>query len=532
MTTATQEASGRTEDDQLVEAVRAGDDAAFAELYRRYHPRVAAYIRRMVRDHGRSEDVAQDTFLNALRRMRATEGPIAFRPWIFEIARNASIDLHRRASRTDEVSIDAEGGLAPADSLRLIHASGPDRAVLVNECLEQIQGAFDGLSDTHHRILVMRELEGLSYAEIGRRTGLTRPAVESALFRARRRLEQEYAEIDTGVRCDATGRAIARLAEGVESRRDRRLVARHVRRCSACRCQAAALDVRPGAALRIAGLLPLPLAWKRRRHDGDLAGSSGQAGHVAGTQGAATWLPAAAHAAESVGGAWGKTAIVIAAAVIAGGGGAAVITSGLTGVGSPGVASESEGSSEGRGDAATAIFGPGRALDPFGPALLPGAPQPGVSAPGGTGDPGTIVPGESGAPPRAGSPEGAPLPTSGPGSDPAPGVPAPAAPRVDAPAIESPRVDDPTPEQQAPQAPAKPSPPDITAPRAEAPEPPAADAPKQPQAPSAPPLRTSAPAAPEAPPAPAAGAPAAPAAPSAPSAPAAPRPRGLPSAPE
>nr|MBA2506896.1 sigma-70 family RNA polymerase sigma factor [Thermoleophilaceae bacterium] len=244
MTTATREASGRTEDDQLVEAVRAGDDAAFSELYLRYQPRIAAYVRGMVRDSGAAEDIAQEAFMSALRRMRATTAPIAFRPWIFEIARNASIDLHRRGSRAQEVSMDADNGLRPADHLRLVHAAAPEHAVIAKERLDHLQGAFDELSQTHHQILVMRELEGLSYKQIGQRTGLTRPAVESALFRARRRLEQEYDDIDSGARCDAMGGAIARLAEGIDSPRDRRRLGRHMRRCAPCRRQAAEMNVR------------------------------------------------------------------------------------------------------------------------------------------------------------------------------------------------------------------------------------------------------------------------------------------------
>ena len=76
----------------------------------------------------------------------------------------------------------------------------------------------------------MRELEGLAYREIAERMELTRPAVESTLFRARRKLEHEYEEIETGRRCSAILGTIARLAEGVESERDRRRLDRHMGR--------------------------------------------------------------------------------------------------------------------------------------------------------------------------------------------------------------------------------------------------------------------------------------------------------------
>ena len=90
--------------------------------------------------------------------------------------------------------MDADDGLRASDRTRLVGLDGsPDAALITKERLDHLQGAFDELSDVHTRVLVMRELEGMSYREIGQKLDLTRPAVESALFRARRRLESEYA---------------------------------------------------------------------------------------------------------------------------------------------------------------------------------------------------------------------------------------------------------------------------------------------------------------------------------------------------
>src|SRR3954447_24812082 len=97
-------------DEALVAAVRLGDDRAFEHLYARYQRRIAAYVHGMVGDHGRAEDVTQEIFISALRRMRATDRPIAFRPWVYEIAKNACIDQFRRSRRTEEVPFDPAGG--------------------------------------------------------------------------------------------------------------------------------------------------------------------------------------------------------------------------------------------------------------------------------------------------------------------------------------------------------------------------------------------------------------------------------------
>ena len=207
--------------------------------------------------------------MSALRRLRQTDSEINFKPWIFEIARNAAIDQYRRNVRTDEVSIDIEGGFAPSEVSRVVRPRGPDSSMLDKQRLDHLRGALDELSDTHHRIIVMRELEGLSYREIGEKMELTPAAVESTLFRARRKLEHEYSQLDTGRRCQLMGAVIGRLAEGLDSDRDRRRLDRHARRCSSCRRRSRQLGVEPmlprhSIAARAAAVLPLPLFLRRR----------------------------------------------------------------------------------------------------------------------------------------------------------------------------------------------------------------------------------------------------------------------------
>src|SRR4051812_34677505 len=263
--------AGELTDHQLVTAVRAGDDRAFERLYERYHRRIAAYIYGMVNDYARAEDIAQDVFMSALRRMRETDRSIAFKPWIYEIAKNACIDQFRRSRRAEEVSYDADDGLAAADYGRLV-TTGPTPDVAVDQkmSLDHLCGAFGGLSETHHEILVMRELEGLSYREIGERLGMSRPSVESTLFRARRRLTEEYEELVSGARCQRI-QAIITGASGTEpGARDQRRLARHIPLCQPCRRRArlAGLDIpvtaAPPVRARIAASLPLPLFLRKR----------------------------------------------------------------------------------------------------------------------------------------------------------------------------------------------------------------------------------------------------------------------------
>jgi RNA polymerase sigma factor (sigma-70 family) len=271
----------RTEstDCELVAATRDGDDAAFEELYARYRPRIAAYVRGMVRDEGRAEDLTQEAFLSALRRLSETDSEIAFKPWLYRIARNEAIDHHRRSTRAEEISMDAERGLRSSDHVRLVDAVAPDRALVAKERLDHLCGAFDELSDVQSRVIVMRELEGRSYREIAEELDISRQAVEGALFRARRRLESEYAQLAEGRRCAGMRTTIARLAEGVGTSTDEGRLARHARRCSLCRRRARELGVEPLSTLarvrsKLAALLPLP--WGMQSGGGPVAGLLGE----------------------------------------------------------------------------------------------------------------------------------------------------------------------------------------------------------------------------------------------------------------
>jgi RNA polymerase sigma factor (sigma-70 family) len=253
--------------------------------------------------------------------MRETERPIAFKPWIYEIAKNACIDQFRRSRRAEEVSIDADEGLGAVDTAKLHSVdSTPDAAVDTKQTLDNLCGAFGGLSETHHEILVLRELEGLSYREIGERMGLSRPSVESTLFRARRRLTEEYDELVSGERCHRIQGIIVTAGGSSVGARDQRRLQRHIAHCQPCRREARlagletavlARPVREVVAARVAALLPFPFLFKGRK-----------------AEIAANWTGPVATMSEPMVAGWSKaaTAAVILVAG-AGAGGAATVVS-------------------------------------------------------------------------------------------------------------------------------------------------------------------------------------------------------------
>jgi RNA polymerase sigma factor (sigma-70 family) len=167
-----------TSEQELIEAARIGDDRSFEELYARYRDRIDVFIRGRIRDHARAEDVGQEVFISALRRLCSSDQEIAFKPWIYEIAKNACIDEHRRSQRRHEVSLDAEAELSSGHGALLSIAPTPPAAMESKQKLDDLRSAFGGLSKNHHQLLVMREFEGLSYDEIGRRMGMSLQMVE------------------------------------------------------------------------------------------------------------------------------------------------------------------------------------------------------------------------------------------------------------------------------------------------------------------------------------------------------------------
>lgn len=411
-----------TDDHDLVAGIRAGDDRAFEVLYERYQPRMALYIRGMVQDHGRSEDITQEVFISALRRIRETDTEIVAKPWLYEIAKNACIDAFRRSRNTNEVSFDAQDALRADDHGRLADARAtPDMAVDTKLDLDNLRGAFGGLSDTHHQIIVMRELEGRSYRDIGDRLGMSRPAVESTLFRARRRLEEEYDELVSGKRCvrvrgiiDAGGRS-----PGV---RDQRRLDRHISHCQPCRRHAlmAGMDLearpaRSSVAARIAAFLPLPALWRR-------SGGEDAPTHALGATGQSSVAQWSANVASTVDpatlGGWGKAVFAAATVAVAGmGAGAAIserdavrdfLSNGGAGSTAPGHRWENGGVTDRAGGASEQRTASGKRFKDSGP----GTKVPGKSTTATRGASGSGA--ASGKPPRrepgSGAPGGKPKP--------------------------------------------------------------------------------------------------------------------------
>src|SRR5436189_3886529 len=166
-------ASQAAEDGQLVRAATAGDATAFTGLYERYGRMVhGLLLARVSRDE--AEDLVQDVFLTAWRRLDTLRDPAAFGGWIAMIARNRAIDFHRRAP--DHVQL-PDGLVARDETNALAEAGG---------ILEIIRS----LPEAYRETLVLRLVEGLTGPEIAARTGLTAASVRVNLHRGMKLLRE------------------------------------------------------------------------------------------------------------------------------------------------------------------------------------------------------------------------------------------------------------------------------------------------------------------------------------------------------
>jgi RNA polymerase sigma-70 factor, ECF subfamily len=172
-----------TSDETLVERARSGDLASFEELVARYRDLIVRVTTRIVGPSD-AEDVAQDTFLRAFHRLRQFRGDAPFRSWLLRIARNSALNAlsERGAGGETPPQHDPGGeqledpGRPPAEELEV--AERRDRLAL--KLLE--------IQPTHRTVLVLRDLEGLSYEEIADVTQAPLGSVKGWIFRARREL--------------------------------------------------------------------------------------------------------------------------------------------------------------------------------------------------------------------------------------------------------------------------------------------------------------------------------------------------------
>lgn len=200
----------RTTDDELIQAVLAGSDGAFADLVERFQDRVCRLLSRFTRDRGEVEDLAQEVFVKVFRKLHTFQADSGLYTWIYRVAVNTANDHFARRSRRRLRLLDDEDGLAGGGRLR-DGSSAPSEPLLDAEVRAVTRAIVDDLPEKYRTVLVLREYEDLSYTAMAEVLGISIGTVESRLFRARQRfkdaLQRRFPELVPGSRHEGHKRA-------------------------------------------------------------------------------------------------------------------------------------------------------------------------------------------------------------------------------------------------------------------------------------------------------------------------------------
>lgn len=178
------------EERRIIAQVCAGDTNAFEALVVAYQKQVYNLALRTVGNEEDAADMTQEVFLRAYRALGTFRGESKFSVWLYRLTTNVCIDFLRSRRRHPTVSLTAadEDDEQPQFDIPADEASGPEQQLARSELRRAVVRGLDRLPDDARRILILRELDGLSYAEIGKVLRLEPGTVKSRLFRARRRL--------------------------------------------------------------------------------------------------------------------------------------------------------------------------------------------------------------------------------------------------------------------------------------------------------------------------------------------------------
>lgn len=187
-------------DRELVGRVQDGDESAFRELFDRYHRRAFAVAFGVVKNKQDALDVVQEAFIKVHKHIQSFQGSSSFYTWLYRIVMNLSIDHVRRSKKSKDMDYDdrvrrneddiaGDGTLLP----RILDGN-PSKTVMRRELSEVIQKALDELPEYHRAVILLREVEGLSYEEMAELLKVPKGTIMSRLFHARKKMQSSLAE--------------------------------------------------------------------------------------------------------------------------------------------------------------------------------------------------------------------------------------------------------------------------------------------------------------------------------------------------
>jgi RNA polymerase sigma-70 factor (ECF subfamily) len=202
---ASQEASNREvrrreaeEDRELIGLAQKGDKAAFRKLVDRHQRRAFAIAVGLVRDENDAREIVQEAFLRVYRGLNAFQGGSSFFTWLYRIVTNLAIDLMRKPGRRDAELLDNQSADEDANAdfplVSRIDGADPIDVMRRREIAKRIQAALDSLPPYHRGVILMREVEGMSYEEMAQAMGVSKGTIMSRLFHARQKMQRALAD--------------------------------------------------------------------------------------------------------------------------------------------------------------------------------------------------------------------------------------------------------------------------------------------------------------------------------------------------
>lgn len=171
--------------DRLVAAARRGDSAAFDELVRRFRPRIYALALHLSGSASDADDVTQDAFVQAFRRLPQFEGRSDFFTWLYRITLHRALDAQRKRKRENDVALD---DVRLEVALRIDAPSDPRLALELRETYAALLTGLDALAPSLKSAVVLTALQGLSYQEAAVVLGTSEGAIAVRIHEARKLL--------------------------------------------------------------------------------------------------------------------------------------------------------------------------------------------------------------------------------------------------------------------------------------------------------------------------------------------------------
>jgi RNA polymerase sigma-70 factor (ECF subfamily) len=183
----------REKDRELVQRAQQGDRDAFRQLYERHHKRAYVVALGVLKNRQDALDVVQEAFVRVHQHLDSFQGSSGFYTWLYRIVMNLAIDQLRRRRTTRPVEYDDGQGrdcaLADDTILPRVLDSNPGTAAMRRELMKRVERALAALPEYHRQVILLRELEGLSYEEMAEILEVPKGTIMSRLFHARRKMQ-------------------------------------------------------------------------------------------------------------------------------------------------------------------------------------------------------------------------------------------------------------------------------------------------------------------------------------------------------